>query len=69
MLKAGALDEVAALAALELDPALPIMSALGVRPLLRHLAGDIDLAEATRAGQGGDPPIRQAAGDLDHVVI
>jgi tRNA dimethylallyltransferase len=48
MLKQGALDEVRGLAALKLDPSLPIMSALGVRPLLRHLARDIDLAEATQ---------------------
>jgi tRNA dimethylallyltransferase len=48
MMKQGALDEVGKLAALKLDPSLPIMSALGVRPLLRHVAGEIDIAEATR---------------------
>ena len=46
MMREGALDEVRRLAALKLDPSLPIMSALGVRPLLRHIAGDIDVAEA-----------------------
>ena len=48
MIKEGALDEVRGLAALKLDNSLPIMSALGVGPLLRHLAGEIDLAEATQ---------------------
>ncbi|MFC3713129.1 tRNA (adenosine(37)-N6)-dimethylallyltransferase MiaA [Sphingoaurantiacus capsulatus] len=46
MLAEGALDEVAALAARHLPPALPVMKALGVPPLLRHLAGEIDLATA-----------------------
>lgn len=46
MLAAGALDEVRALAALGLDPGLPIMKALGVPELLRHLRGEISLAEA-----------------------
>ena len=31
---------------LQLDPALPAMRALGVRPLLRHLDGEIDRAAA-----------------------
>ena len=48
MVKEGAVDEVKGLAALKLDPSLPIMSALGVRPLLRHIAGGIDIAEATQ---------------------
>lgn len=43
MMRAGALDEAAQLKAFGLDPALPIMRALGMRPLLRHLAGEIDL--------------------------
>ncbi|MBX6320405.1 MAG: tRNA (adenosine(37)-N6)-dimethylallyltransferase MiaA, partial [Rhodospirillaceae bacterium] len=34
--------------ALGLDPRMPAMKALGLRPLLRHLAGAIDLAEADR---------------------
>lgn len=48
MLNAGALDEVAALRARHLDPALPVMRALGVPQLLRYLAGTIDLDEAER---------------------
>jgi tRNA dimethylallyltransferase len=50
MLAAGALDEVRALAARGLDPALPAMKAHGVPWLIRHLRGEISLAEATQAG-------------------
>jgi tRNA dimethylallyltransferase len=39
MLEEGALDEVRALLALRLDPALPAMKAVGVRELAEHLAG------------------------------
>ena len=46
MLAAGALDEVAALARRGLSPQLPVMKALGVPPLLRHLAGELPLDEA-----------------------
>jgi tRNA dimethylallyltransferase len=46
MLAAGALGEVRALAARELDPALPAMKAVGVPPLLDHLAGHIELETA-----------------------
>jgi tRNA dimethylallyltransferase len=46
MLSAGALDEVRALAARKLDPALPAMKAHGVPWLVRHLAGEISLEEA-----------------------
>jgi tRNA dimethylallyltransferase len=46
MMAAGALDEARAVGALGLDPRLPAMKALGLRPLLRHLAGAIDLAAA-----------------------
>jgi tRNA dimethylallyltransferase len=51
MLKAGALDEVAALASRKLDPLLPVMKAHGVPALLRHLAGEITLEEATVIGR------------------
>jgi len=51
MVREGALDEVARLAAVGLDPALPIMNALGVRPLLRHVRGETGLDEAVGAGQ------------------
>ncbi len=51
MLESGALDEVAALGERGLDPALPVMRALGVPQLLRHLAGESDLATATESAK------------------
>ncbi|MEO1204852.1 MAG: tRNA (adenosine(37)-N6)-dimethylallyltransferase MiaA [Pseudomonadota bacterium] len=51
MIDGGALDEVAALKALELDPGLPVMRALGVVPLLRYLAGDVSRDEAIGLSQ------------------
>ena len=50
MLRAGALDEVAALARRGLDPALPVMRAHGVPHLIAHLAGRLSLAEASALG-------------------
>jgi tRNA dimethylallyltransferase len=46
MLKAGALEEVRALAVRRLDPLLPAMKAHGVPWLIRHLAGAISRDEA-----------------------
>jgi tRNA dimethylallyltransferase len=46
MMAAGALEEVRALAARKLNPDLPAMKAHGVPWLIRHLDGDIVLAEA-----------------------
>jgi tRNA dimethylallyltransferase len=51
MLKAGALEEVAALAARRLDPLLPAMKAHGVPALIRHLVGEITLEEAAGIGR------------------
>jgi tRNA dimethylallyltransferase len=51
MLKAGALDEVAALAARRLDPLLPAMKAHGVPALIRHLNGELTLQEAAAIGR------------------
>jgi tRNA dimethylallyltransferase len=51
MLKAGALEEVARLAARRLDPLLPAMKAHGVPALIRHLTGDIALEEAAMIGR------------------
>jgi len=48
---AGALEEVEALRALDLDPLLPAMKALGMRSLLDHLAGKCDLETAVAAAQ------------------
>ena len=46
MIAAGALDEVRALVALGLPPDAPVMRALGVPPLARHLAGEQSLEQA-----------------------
>lgn len=43
MMAAGALDEVRRLHAMGLDPALPACKAVGVRELLAHLDGVVDL--------------------------
>jgi len=51
MIERGALDEVRALLALNLDPKLPAMKSLGVPELAAHLAGSISLAEATTRAQ------------------
>ena len=51
MLKSGALEEVRALAARGLDPSLPAMKAHGVPWLIRHLHGEITLAEAVEGGK------------------
>jgi tRNA dimethylallyltransferase len=51
MLKAGALEEVAALAARHLDPLLPAMKAHGVPALIRHLGGEFTHEEAAETGR------------------
>jgi tRNA dimethylallyltransferase len=51
MLEAGALDEVARLAARKLDPLLPAMKAHGVPALIRHLAGEIGREQAAEIGR------------------
>ena len=51
MMAAGALDEVRALAGRHLDPNLPAMKAHGVPWLIRHLNGEIALAEAIEGGK------------------
>jgi tRNA dimethylallyltransferase len=51
MMAAGALDEVQALAERQLDPGLPAMKAHGVPWLMRHLNGEIALAEAVEGGK------------------
>ena len=48
MLEAGALDEVRALAARNLNPLLPAMKAHGVPWLIRHLKGELSLDEAAQ---------------------
>ena len=51
MIRHGALEEVERLMALDLDPSLPLMKALGLRPLIAHLRGEISLDEAIAIGQ------------------
>jgi len=51
MLGAGALEEVRALAARKLDLLLPAMKAHGVPWLIRHLNGEITLAQAAEGGK------------------
>ncbi len=51
MLSAGALAEVEAFLALDLDPALPAMKAVGVPELARHLDGELTLEDAAAAAK------------------
>ena len=51
MVEAGALEEVAKLAARKLDPALPIQKAVGVREFSAYLAGELALPAALAAAQ------------------
>ncbi len=52
MMRAGALEEVRALAARGLDPALPAMRAHGVPGLISALRGEISMQEAVERGKG-----------------
>lgn len=49
MMADGALQEARALMALDLDPAMPAMKAIGVRELIAHERGDLSLDEAVAA--------------------
>jgi tRNA dimethylallyltransferase len=51
MVAAGAVDEVRALVARGLDPALPVMKAVGVPELAGHLAGHLTLDKAISQAQ------------------
>ena len=51
MLSDGAIEEVRALAARNLDPELPAMKAHGVPWLIRYFRGEFTLAEAAEAGK------------------
>jgi tRNA dimethylallyltransferase len=51
MMEQGALEEVKAIVAMNLDPALPAMKALGVPELAAYLAGNCSLEEAIRRAQ------------------
>ncbi len=51
MLEAGALDEVKALHARDLDPRMPAMKAHGVPWLIKYINGEISLEEAAAQGK------------------
>ncbi len=51
MMNGGAVDEVRALIARQLDPALPVMRAIGVREIAAWLRGENTRDAATAAGQ------------------
>lgn len=51
MVAEGALAEAGLMASLALDPALPAMKALGLRPLIAYLAGEMSLEMAVEAGK------------------
>ena len=50
MIDAGAVGEVEALLARGLDPALPVMRAIGVREIAEHLRGETSLEEMIGRG-------------------
>jgi tRNA dimethylallyltransferase len=70
MLRAGAIAEVRALLALDLDPALPAMRAHGVPEIAAHLRGTISLEEAGRRTElvTGQYTKRQATWFRHHVL-
>ncbi len=51
MMEAGVLAEVATLTARKLNPALPILKAVGYPQLAAHLGGELSLDEAVQAAQ------------------
>lgn len=51
MMAWGALDEVRGLSGLTLDAKLPVMGALGMRPLLHHLQGESSIEAAVAEGK------------------
>jgi tRNA dimethylallyltransferase len=51
MMAEGALEEARAVAALDLDPELPAARAHGLRPLIAHLSGGMELQASVEAGK------------------
>ena len=51
MIADGAVAEAGAVRAMDLDPELPVMKAVGLAPLLAHCAGELPLADAVAAGK------------------
>lgn len=47
MMTSGAIEEVEAINALDLDPTLPAMRAIGVPEISAYLLGEMDLEQAT----------------------
>ena len=70
MLRDGAVEEVRALLALNLDPALPAMRAHGVPELLAYLRGTMSLEEAGRRVElvTGQYTKRQATWFRHHIL-
>ena len=64
MLEQGAIEEVDALVARGLDPALPAMRAIGVPEIAAWRAGTLDRPHDDRARTGRQPPICQAPAHL-----
>ncbi len=50
MLKTGAVEEVKALMALDLSPAMPVMKAIGVPQIAAMLAGEMSEADVIERG-------------------
>jgi tRNA dimethylallyltransferase len=51
MVEQGAIEEVSALLARSLDPALPVMRGIGVREIAAHLGGEVSLEQTIAAVQ------------------
>lgn len=51
MVEGGAIEEVERLRQRRLSPALPVMKAIGVRPLMQYLEGELPLADAIATAQ------------------
>ena len=70
MLRGGAIEEMRALLALDLDPALPLMRAHGVRELSAYLRGELTLEAAGRRIElvTGQYTKRQATWFRHHVL-
>ena len=64
MLEAGAIEEVRALLAQNLDVSLPAMRAHGVPELSAYLRGTLTLEDAGNAHRTGDRAVHQTPGDL-----
>ncbi len=64
MTEAGALEEVLQLKALDLDPSLPLMTALGRAPSAPAPRGEVIARGGDCRRPARDAPVRQTAGDL-----